>query len=126
MLKVKHVMSAWLFLLALIFIAIVVIAPIALMFLNGTPQVRDIGNYLLLFVVAVPIGLIVTLAVGFVTLPFAVLLCATDRPPTAACPACAYDLEGNLTGVCPECGAELPDELVESPAAQPARPANHA
>ena len=110
MLRVKHVMTAWLFLVGLIFVSIVVIAPAALMFINGMPQVRDIGNYLLILVIAIPVGIIVSLVTAVVTFPFAVLLCATDAPPAeVVCFHCGYDLTGIETGLCPECGREAPD-----------------
>ena len=111
MLRVKHVMTAWLLLLATIFIGIVVIAPAALMFVNGVPEVRDIGNYLLLLIVAFPVAIILCLVVGVVTFPIAVLLCATDAPPVeVACFHCGYDLTGNVTGTCPECGKDATEK----------------
>jgi len=111
MLRVKHVMTGWLFLVGLIFVLIVVIAPAALMFVNGMPQVRDIGNYLLLFVLAVPVGIIVSLVTAVLTFPFAVLLCATDTPPVeVVCFHCGYDLTSIEAGVCPECGEVAPGD----------------
>jgi len=80
MFKVKHIMSLWLALVVIVFIAIALVAPISLMFLNGMPAFRDTGNYLMIQVLAVPIALIVALALGLLTLPVAVLLCATDTP----------------------------------------------
>ena len=29
------------------------------------------------------------------------------RPPPGRCQKCGYDLTGNVTGVCPECGTEI-------------------
>lgn len=29
------------------------------------------------------------------------------RPKASACPACSYDLTGNVSGVCPECGTKI-------------------
>jgi len=36
------------------------------------------------------------------------LLSARQAPPLNCCAACAYDLTGNVSGVCPECGTPLP------------------
>ena len=30
------------------------------------------------------------------------------------CPTCAYSLMGNLSGICPECGSVIPDDLLEN------------
>ena len=36
-----------------------------------------------------------------------------DRPTPGFCSRCRYDLTGNVSGVCPECGTPMPkDELV--------------
>jgi hypothetical protein len=37
------------------------------------------------------------------------------RTPPGACPTCSYDLSGNTTGICPECGAPAlrPEETSE-------------
>jgi hypothetical protein len=51
------------------------------------------------------------------------------RAPDRPCGACGYDLEGNRSGVCPECGADvtLPEKLqrraIETPA--PVAPPEH-
>lgn len=37
-----------------------------------------------------------------------VLACAPRRSRPHECRTCLYDLRGNVTGVCPECGATLP------------------
>lgn len=31
------------------------------------------------------------------------------RPPAGKCPRCRYDLTGNCSGVCPECGEDVAD-----------------
>ncbi|MBN1513453.1 MAG: hypothetical protein JXB13_15665 [Phycisphaerae bacterium] len=50
----------------------------------------------------------VSIPLGLVLLPFAVptvILWHRDRrPPKGNCQSCGYDLTGNVTGVCPECG----------------------
>jgi hypothetical protein len=33
------------------------------------------------------------------------------RLPTTRCPACDYELIGNVSGVCPECGSPVPSEI---------------
>lgn len=35
-------------------------------------------------------------------------LCYTQRPTYPRCPSCHYNLTGNVSGVCPECGTPLP------------------
>jgi hypothetical protein len=42
------------------------------------------------------------------TLPVAVLLTRWRRPRRGRCRACSYDLTGNISGVCPECGMAVP------------------
>jgi hypothetical protein len=32
---------------------------------------------------------------------------SSRRPPPGCCPHCAYDLTGNVSGVCPECGCAV-------------------
>jgi hypothetical protein len=34
-------------------------------------------------------------------------------PPAGHCPKCSYDLTGNVSGVCPECGTEIPKSAAE-------------
>ena len=48
----------------------------------------------------IPIWLLVV-AVGF---PTAVLWWRDRRPKAGSCMACKYDLTGNVSGTCPECG----------------------
>lgn len=36
---------------------------------------------------------------------------AHPRPKVGTCANCRYDLTGNITGVCPECGAPIPEDL---------------
>ncbi len=40
----------------------------------------------------------------FVAIPAAVLWHRDRRPPPGHCKSCGYDLTGNVSGVCPECG----------------------
>jgi len=54
-------------------------------------------------------------------LPLAALLLPTsvlwlrDRPiPPGYCPTCRYDLTGNISGVCPECGSGVPNQPQKS------------
>jgi hypothetical protein len=42
-----------------------------------------------------------------VALPTAILWYRDRRPLRGHCAACGYDLTGNLSGVCPECGTRL-------------------
>jgi hypothetical protein len=37
----------------------------------------------------------------------------TARIAKGQCPACGYDLTGNVSGVCPECGAEIQKSAAE-------------
>ena len=45
------------------------------------------------------------LAILAVALPTAILWYRDRRPPKGHCQRCGYDLTGNVTGVCPECGS---------------------
>ncbi len=50
------------------------------------------------------------LPLALLAMPTAVLW-YRDRPfPRGQCAKCGYDLTGNVTGVCPECGAESDDK----------------
>ena len=49
----------------------------------------------------IPIWLLVLMA----AIPTAILWYRDRRPPKGHCQTCGYDLTGNVTGVCPECGA---------------------
>lgn len=43
-----------------------------------------------------------------VAIPTAILWCPIRRrPPPHCCQHCGYDLTGNVSGICPECGAEV-------------------
>jgi hypothetical protein len=46
--------------------------------------------------------------VAFAAYPLAALLRSLRKPrrisPASACPTCEYDLTGNTSGTCPECG----------------------
>ncbi|MCH8853870.1 MAG: hypothetical protein IID41_14650 [Planctomycetes bacterium] len=44
------------------------------------------------------------LPLGFIALPTAYLFWRDRRPPRGHCQKCGYDLQGNVSGVCPECG----------------------
>ena len=39
-----------------------------------------------------------------------VYLRMTRTPPFGRCAQCGYNLRGNVSGVCPECGGPVPDE----------------
>ena len=41
---------------------------------------------------------------AIVAIPTAILWYRDRRPPPGRCQECGYDLTGNLSGVCPECG----------------------
>ena len=42
-----------------------------------------------------------------IALPTVYLFYRDRRPPRGHCQGCGYDLTGNVSGVCPECGREL-------------------
>jgi hypothetical protein len=54
---------------------------------------------------------IVLLIASGIALAMARLARRMPRPTTARCPACDYDLTGNVSGVCPECGAPVPADV---------------
>ncbi|GMU24132.1 MAG: hypothetical protein AMXMBFR13_42090 [Phycisphaerae bacterium] len=43
--------------------------------------------------------------------------------PTGCCRECGYDLTGNLSGVCPECGTAVPEQAVSGQPSAVSRPA---
>jgi len=50
------------------------------------------------------------------------LLCArrkTARVTPGLCRECRYNLTGNTSGICPECGTPIPDEVKEQLTADP-------
>lgn len=62
------------------------------------------------------------------TVPYAAVLFAIccvivcqhrGRKPRVSCPSCHYDLVGNDTGQCPECGRMLPPDIVQAVARTP-------
>ena len=57
-------------------------------------------------VVSIPTA---ALAIGVALLSF-VAWHRARRHPIGHCQECDYDLTGNVSGVCPECGAEIPEE----------------
>jgi hypothetical protein len=36
-----------------------------------------------------------------------------ERPAEGCCRSCGYDLRGNVSGICPECGTPIPPEVKE-------------
>ena len=103
----------------------------------------DVRRLLLALVVllltSIPIGIVYEVAFGgFVDVRYlgfafalafilAVLRAAlpnpqkTDNGRTRFCPACGYDLTGNTSGVCPECGRKIgsPETSTETSTAPP-------
>ncbi|HEY8749907.1 MAG TPA: hypothetical protein VIM11_18125 [Tepidisphaeraceae bacterium] len=57
------------------------------------------------------------LAMVFAVLPMVWLFTRRRKRRTGTCEMCGYDLTGNASGVCPECGAAigLPDDPLEKP-----------
>ena len=56
---------------------------------------------------------ILSLPCFFLTVRYVIRWRATFKNP-AACPTCGYDLTGNTSGACPECGAAIPQKSVTS------------
>lgn len=50
-------------------------------------------------------------AIGAAVLPFLWVRARTRGRPPHQCPACSYDLTGNTSGVCPECGTAVPGRI---------------
>jgi len=92
LLKVKHAMLGWFFLAAGVFLLIAFVAPIAMMFTGGVPQAGDTGNFFFLWVLAVPTALIVSVVLGVITLPIAILACAKDKPTADDDIECGHEL----------------------------------
>ncbi len=66
----------------------------------GWPQTRDI--YIGCWLFEIPIWMFFSLA-SLITAG----LWRWDRAPKGGCANCGYDLTGNVSGVCPECGAKI-------------------
>jgi hypothetical protein len=74
-----------------------------------TPEMTSPGSHLKLlgltaFIVLVPVALLI---IGMTALIRAIVYRIVLWPPPprpGACEACGYDLTGNVSGVCPECG----------------------
>ena len=49
-----------------------------------------------------------------VLLPVTIWLWRRDRIPPGHCTGCGYNLTGNISGTCPECGEEF-EEKVKQP-----------
>ena len=58
-----------------------------------------------------PAGVVINVPHWFVLLilavPMAYLWWRDRRPPPGHCRACGYDLTGNVSGICPECGEKV-------------------
>lgn len=68
---------------------------------QGTPAWRRVF-YMLLILFTVPIMLL--------GLPFVLIAKLRPPPPEGHCQHCGYNLTGNVSGVCPECGEEAESE----------------
>lgn len=55
------------------------------------------------WVIILPFWMILSVTAGITGLLW---LRPGRRPPPGHCPTCGYDLTGNMTGTCPECGRE--------------------
>ncbi len=57
-------------------------------------------------ILGVTVGVLIPLwmPLAALGLPTALLWYRDRRPPKGHCPICGYDLTGNVSGVCPECG----------------------
>jgi hypothetical protein len=48
------------------------------------------------------------------TIP-AIILWRRKRPQVGNCPTCGYNLTGNVSGICPECGSETENRIRPNP-----------
>lgn len=64
--------------------------------LRWLPKVTTMGNWVLHCPLWIPFGLI--------AIPTAYVFYRDRRPPPGHCQECGYNLTGNTSGVCPECG----------------------
>ncbi|UCE59550.1 MAG: hypothetical protein JSU63_19165 [Phycisphaerales bacterium] len=75
------------------------------------PSVAGVVYIFQRFLPGVPtIHMLLALFIGFGLLSAAVLFIwwrHTRRPPPGYCRKCSYDLTGNTSGVCPECGTRI-------------------
>src|SRR5687768_14918702 len=60
-------------------------------------------------VFSMPRSILNVTAFAATILPVAWLARRIKRPQPGHCRACAYDLTGNVSGTCPECGTPTPD-----------------
>jgi len=109
----KHIQRPRLFLWALgLFIVGLLISDVAtsLISLGQMNRLRASGS----FVFRPRTALDVTPLLGrwfmYASLPVFVLACVGNKRAFAQCSRCGYDLTGNNSGVCPECGSKLTDD----------------
>lgn len=70
--------------------------------LRSWPTAKKMGYLLVIFLpLWVPLVL--------VGVPSAILWWSDRRTPKGHCRSCDYDLTGNVSGICPECGTPVPD-----------------
>lgn len=80
-------------------------------FLVITGVLMVVGGYRL-YAVTSEVGFLLPMGVvfagyGIVSLVRAYKLPTVDRFPPGCCVKCGYDLKGNVSGVCPECGKKM-------------------
>jgi hypothetical protein len=75
------------------------------------------GTGTALWVIEIPLWMLFFVA----ALPTACLWWRDRRLPPGHCQRCAYDLTGNTSGICPECGAVVPGMAVAASTSQTAK-----
>jgi hypothetical protein len=83
-------------------------------FLPSSGWVNDLANDILQFFAMDVCGVLPLLALLVLALLLIRRPPARSRFPLGHCQICGYDLTGNESGTCPECGAEVPSEPQES------------
>ena len=84
---------------------------------EGSWILTGFSTYGVLVVVVLPI-----LCVGITTVLLWLIDYRLSRSiPPLHCQDCGYNLTGNTSGICPECGTPIPDEMKENLTSDPAK-----
>jgi hypothetical protein len=87
--------------------AVVLVAAIVATWFAVTPVVHIFHRFILPAAAMSTVLTIVVLVAAAVTVVLGILLYRLRGPRPGTCVNCGYELAGNVSGVCPECGARV-------------------